>query len=291
MSTNDNSRNYSRSNSQKRTLETSPNQSIEEGNKQKSIKMADSIDKNDIQELKNLIVTNTTEIKQSIQDLTNKITTLSNEITNVKKDIIDMQSRVEVLENSKRMQGNGLENITSELNAINQMKLESQLSIMNVPLNIDPNKARECIGKWANMKLDDNNIRRCAVAKPIGKNSAILQLDFYDVSAKRKLMSHIKIQQRDKNQKYVPILSEMIFEMTPTDAARGQELHFREPFTEINRNIFNTARTHKDIFVNVWISRGFIIVKTKEGKTIKVKSITELNDLISSAKRPISMEY
>lgn len=285
--------------SQKKSAERSPTEDLtspEQENKPKVIRMSEYADKKDIEMLKQLINTNTLSLNESIKCLSNNVLSLTQEISTIRKDIQEIDSRVKTLEESQGNSDNAMENVAAELNAINQIELESQLSILNVPVELDSKQAFECISKWANIQLSDGNIRRCAIAKPKGRNSAVLQLDFYDLSAKHKLMKHVRANQKDKDKKYIPILSEMIFNILPLNASNGLELHFRESFTELNRNIFNAARKHKKIFVNVWLNRGYIMVKQEDansenGKSIRIKSMNELNELINKFKCVDSMEH
>lgn len=296
MSGSENLKTLTLSTSQKRGLDISFTESKsppEKGNKQKAQKM--HADKNDIEELKKLILANTkslSSINASINALNQNVLSLTQDMANVKSEILQMNTKIKELEVSKTRDDGEIQNVVSELNAIRQLDLDSKLTILNVPLDIDSKQALNCLGNWANIQLDDKNIRYCAIKKPIGKNSAILQLDFYELSTKHRLMKHVRANQRNNNEKYQPILAEMIFDISPSNAARGLELNFRETFTEINKNIFNTARKHKDIFANVWQSKGFIMVKkTKEGNPIKIKSIEHLNVLINSLKHPKSMQH
>jgi hypothetical protein len=281
-----------RTNSQKRGLVKSPTEnqlSPETGSKQKAIKMAPA-DKNDIEDLKKLISANTIKMYEEFAKLNNNVLFLTNEISNLKNDMQQIDARVKEIEKSNEIVKNDMTNVAAEVNAINQMKLESQLSILNVPLKIEANQALESISNWSNIELNDKNIRRAAIITPAEKTTAILQLDFYDLSTKHKLMRHIKVNQRDANKKYIPILAEQIFNIAASDPARGIELNFREPFTEQNRNIFNLARKHKDIFANVWLSRGYIMCKQENGKPIKIYSIEHLNLIIKSLKDPDAMQ-
>lgn len=295
MSGSENPKNILRSTSQKRGLDNSLTESkspTEEGNKQKAQKM--HADKNDIEELKQLILANTqslSSINASINTLNQNVLLLTQDMANVKSEMLQMEKKIKELEVAKSKDNGEIQNVVSELNAIRQLDLDSKLTILNIPTDIDSKQALNNLGNWAKIQLDDKNVRYAAVKKPIGKNSAILQLDFYELSTKHILMQKVRAKQKNNDKKYQPILTEMIFDVSPNNAARGLELHFRETFTETNRNIFNTARKHKDIFVNVWLSRGFIMVrKSKEGNPIKIKSIDHLYDLINSLKHPQSIQ-
>jgi hypothetical protein len=96
-------------------------------------------------------------------------------------------------------------------------------------------------------------------------------------------MQHVKTLQKDKDKKYIPILTDHVFKLDQNDTARGIELHFRDAFTERSRTIFNAARKVK-IFSGVWISQGYVMVKFDDGKAIKITSINNLNTLIADKK-------
>jgi hypothetical protein len=281
-----------RTNSQKRGLTKSPTESQtspEAENKQKAVKMAVA-DKGDIQDLKKLIAANTCKMDEEFAKLNNSVLLLGNEIATLKKDINHIEARVSVIEKSMETDKDDKTKMAAEINAINQMKLETQLSILNIPHKLEAKQALECMSKWSKLELNDKSIRRAAIVNPPEQSTAILQLDFYELSTKHKLMRHIKVNQRDANKKYIPILTEQVFDIASSSPARGIELNFREPFTEQNRNIFNLARKHKDIFINVWLSRGYIMVKQENGKPIKLNSIDQLKAIINSVKNPEAMQ-
>ena len=294
MSGNNNSKNSTNLTTKKRGLNSSltlEQISPDKDSKSKAVKMAEPADKEDIKEVKNLIASNTKALNETIATLSNNILTLTAQITSINKNVEKIEARVVKLENAGNKDKLEMEDISAELNAIKQMKLDSQLSILNSPLSIDVKQALENISSWTSMQLNDSNVRRAVIVKPKEKSSAILQLDFYDLSVKDKLMKHVRNKQRDDNKKYVPIMAETIFNVESMDPGIGTELHFRESFTETNRDIYNAAKKHKDIFVGVWINRGYINVKQENGNPIKIKSLKQLNSLIESLKQSISMEH
>lgn len=98
-------------------------------------------------------------------------------------------------------------------------------------------------------------------------------------------MKHVKQLQKDDNKKYIPILTDHVFKLETTNAARGVELNFREAMTDYTREIFNAARKEKDICTNVWISRGYVMVRIKDQKPTKIVSINHLNNIIQEHQR------
>jgi hypothetical protein len=111
-------------------------------------------------------------------------------------------------------------------------------------------------------------------------SASILFLDFFNLSTKQKLMKHARSLQKDQNKKYLPILTDQIFKLEPNDTSRGMELNFRDAITDFNRKIYNQARKNKNVFSNVWFSRGYVMVRVKNGDPIKITSLNHLNSLV-----------
>ena len=270
----------------KRGLETSPNDSPvtpEQDRIVKAPRMTQNADKNDIQELKELITNTTNEFKIQCANINESLVYIRNDITSTKKDLDDIKSRVEMLENAEQHKASEI--MEAELNALKQIQLESQLSIHNIPKNIDAKEALECLSIWSKCNLNESVIKRASIGKKDEKVGAVLYLDFYNTSDKHKLMNHVKSAQRDANNKYIPILTDQIFKLNATDIARGLELNFRGAMTDRNREIFNAARKEKKIFTSVQVNQGYVMVKINKDKPIKISSIHQLKSIIMSQQR------
>lgn len=267
----------------KRSLQISPTERqdtpIQE--KLKSRKMAGYADKNDIEELKQLIISNTKKIEEEFLHVNNNLLSLKAEITATKNELSSIKLRVKDLEKAKINEDKSSEDILAELNAIKQIELETQLSIHNIPQSIDAKQAVEYLSTWSKIDFNNTTIKRSSIAKPKNKNSSILFLDFYSLASKHKFMNHVKALQKDKDKKYIPILTDHIFKLEQFDAARGLELHFRDAFTDRSREIFNEARKARKIFSGVWVSRGYVMVKINDGNPIRITSLKHLNTVMS----------
>lgn len=272
----------------KRGLEISPSEhpiSPELKQTIKTPKMAGYADKNDIQEIKNLIQANTAKSDEQYAHLNNNLTMLRNEVAATKNELFNIMTRVQVLENATSGGNKKSEEMVAEINAVKQVLIETQISIHNIPENIETKHAVECLSNWCNIELNENNIKHSSVVSLKQKKSAILFLDFYDLATKHRLMKHVKQLQKDDNKKYIPILTDHVFKLETTNAARGVELNFREAMTDYTREIFNAARKEKDICTNVWISRGYVMVRIKDQKPTKIVSINHLNNIIQEHQR------
>ncbi|KAL7043472.1 hypothetical protein ACKWTF_001528 [Chironomus riparius] len=266
----------------KRRIEKSPTEEPNTPEQEiviKAQRMSVFADKNDIQELKDLIHANTLTLQQDFLQINNTLRLLREDMSATKKEIANIKSRVEVLETAGAQESTKTDEFTAELNAMKQIQMETQLSIHNIPQNIDTKHALECLSSWTKINLNDDNVKHSSIVNLKNKDASIMFLDFYDLATKHKVMKHVRFLQKDKDKKYIPILTEHIFKLETSDAARGIELHFRDAMTDQIRDIFNTARKEKKIFTNVWKSRGYVMVRINEGKPTKIISKNQLNSL------------
>ena len=269
----------------KRSLQISPTEnpiSPEQAKIVKAPKMTQYADKNDIQEIKDLFRTTINKFQEQFTHINNNLISLKNEMIAANTELSNIKSRVEILENAGSIDKQNSDMLSTELNALKQIQIDSQLSIHNVPQNIETKHALECLSEWANIDLNDGNIKRSSIVKLKSKNSSILFLDFYNIATKHKFMKHVRLMQKDKDKKHIPVLTEHVFKLEPTNTSRGIELHFRDAMTDVNREIFNAARKHKKFFTSVWISRGYIMVRINNEKPTKINSINHLNSLLAS---------
>jgi hypothetical protein len=272
----------SKASTPKRGLHSSPTDSSitpEHQRVQKVQKMSEYADKNDIQELKKLILTNTNMLEERFKQINNSLTIFRDEMIETKKAITTINARLDLLENAEKN-----DDMISQLNALKQVQIETQVSIHNIPENIDTKHALECFSSWSNTLLNEENVKYSSLVKVKDNPHAILFLEFYNVMVKHKFMKHVRLMQKDKDKKYIPILTDHIFKLEALDPGKGIQLHFRDAITDYNREIFNAARKEKKIFSNVWISRGYVMVRISNTKPVKVTSMSSLNSLISSHK-------
>ena len=239
-----------------------------------------------IMEFKNLYKTTIKEMRDDFSQLRNDLVTLTSDLTAARKDINELKTRVEKIEKEGPKESNTLLATSAQVNALEQRNIDTQLSILNVPSKLEINNILSSLSAWSKMQLDENAFKRAVLVSSKNKskeNTSTLQLDFGSIINKSRFMKHVKSLQKDEQKKYIPILTESIFDIQPTDPARGKELQFRDQFTEVNKQIFNQAKKHKTVFKAVWKNSGYINVKCEpELKPIRILSIDHLNKLIES---------
>lgn len=150
---------FQRTNSQKRSLTKSPTESQlspEQSNNLKARKMAENADKNDIQELKHLM-------NDQFSKLNNNLLSLTKEISILKNDMQQMEERVNLIEKTREISNESITRVSEELNALNQLNLETQLSILNIPQNIGAKQALNSISSWSSMPEGHTVPRRGAI--------------------------------------------------------------------------------------------------------------------------------
>ncbi|KAL7027182.1 hypothetical protein ACKWTF_005340 [Chironomus riparius] len=269
----------------KRSFNSSPSESQNspKQDKEKVIKMVQYADKNDVEELKELIRSSTRKMDEDFQQVNNTLLSLRNDIAATKNEIVSIKSRVEVLEKTKIDQNEVNEGLIAELNALKQIDLETKMSIHNLPQSMEVKHIIESLSAWSKIDLNESIIKRASCSNVKNSNTSILFLDFYDLASKHKVMKHVRMSQKDKDKKYIPILTDHIFKLDHADTARGTELNFRDAMTEQTREIFNAARKDKTLITNVWLNQGYVMVRVKDKeKPIKIISLNHLNSIISN---------
>lgn len=247
---------------------------------------------NDIKEIKKLlgslitITTQTqsdiTEIKQDIKDMKERLNKVEKDAEQFKKVMSKMEARIIEAEMGVDTVNSVSLNQSAALNALEQTKLATRLMILNIPDNIEADKAVTAIGNWANFNLSTVNLKS---ARIIGKErNKSLHLEFWQEQRKSEFFDKVKMIQKDTDGGYKPVLCEHVFDIDTTSASRGKELHFRRPMTEVNRSIFNEARKYKDSFKYVWIGGNGYIMGRKDEKSSAI-IIHSMQQLVNITKQ------
>lgn len=235
----------------------------------------DSIDKNNT--LLNDLQLSVTGIKDEITKINTMLTSINNDLTITKNEVEKIKIRLDVVENAQ-MKQNAINNeISASINTIEQLGKASELSIHNLPPELEKNDVILALASWSGLSMDLDSFKYSSLVKSKKDYSSTLYLNFNQEAMKNKFMEIVKSCQRDVNKKYIPLLCESVFELSTNNKSRGVELQFRNSFTKINRNIFNEARKLKSLFCAVWLNQGNILVKEKEGdKPIRLLSMDHL---------------
>ncbi|CAG9799289.1 unnamed protein product [Chironomus riparius] len=221
-----------------------------------------------------------------------KVDTMIADVNQVKKDLEDVRGEIINLEVDNVEIQKKIKNHDSQLNAINQMMLEKEITMVNIASTIKEEKFLEDMNKWSN-----NIIKETLMSHNFSSNakykSKSAHLHFNTMNDKKKFLNFLKTKQRDVNKKYIPILNENIFTLQDSDVNRANAIEFRTPMTSINRELFNKARNAKKknpSIEGVWISNGTMRIRIKDKKPVQINDIEQLTDLFSSNNIQFPME-
>lgn len=235
----------------------------------------ESIDKNST--ILNDLQLSVSGIKEEIAKIDTKLAAISNDLSLTKKEVEGIKTRLDVVENAQLKQNDVNNELSASINTITQLGKASELSIHNLPPELEKDDIILSFASWSGLNLNEDSFKYSSLVKSKKDNTATLYLNFYQESLKIKFMNIVKSCQRDVNKKYIPLLCESVFELSRNNKLRGVELQFRNSMTNVNRNIFNDARKLKSVYCAVWLSQGNILVKEKEGdKPIRLLSMDHL---------------
>lgn len=244
--------------------------------------MKESIDNNNL--VLNELKASVSGLSQEIARIDTTLTSINNDLAGTKNEIVNIKSRLDVVENSQARQTNTNDEITASINKLMQMNKAAELSIHNLPPELEKEDVISAFSSWSGLKLDEKSFRHSSLVKSKKYNSATLYLNFCNESLKIQFMNIVRSCQKDVNKKYIPLLCESVFELQTNNQSRGVELQFRNSMTNVNREIFNEARKSKS-FCAVWIDQGNIVVRVKEGeKPIRLNNMEELRKTIQNIK-------
>ena len=221
-----------------------------------------------------------------------KIDTLIADVNLVKKDLEDVRGEVINLEVDNLEIHKKIQSHDSQINAINQILLEKQITMVNIASTIKEDNFLEDMNKWCNNILKDTLMSHNFSSNEKYKSKSA-HSHFNTLNNKKKFLSFLKTKQKDANNKFIPVLNENIFTLKDSDVNRAKAIEFRTPMTYINRVIFNKARDAKKknaAIEGVWISNGTIKIRMKNKKPVQINEIEQLKDLFSTNNIQLPME-
>lgn len=281
---------------QKRKL--SPDQSALKS-EEKKIKMEDKIDNilKSITELTalvkktvtdiSLINTAITNIQTEMSNMNLRISTTEESLISARNGVSKVSKRVDDLEIDKNTLAVSQQNQLSAINSMEQIKMVRNMTIHNIPQELELDKALLDIGRWSGFQLSRENLKSARLTNQYRKK--YLHLEFWQEKDKFEFNRNIKSKQKNPDGSYIPVLCENVFELDVQSTSRGVELLFRQPMTEINREIFNEARKHREVLKFVWIGgNGHVMVKQDEkARPTVIHSLEHLATVIELIKNPI----
>lgn len=214
---------------------------------------------------------NQNQIKSEFQLLRNDVTAINKKLDDVEtkisetdKKVADIEKRIDI-----QIKDQAISNSTQEasFNRLEQLNLNSKLTILNLPADLQLQQIITGIATWSGMDWS-NSVKRTSINRSPHFKS--IYLEFWSPFHRNKFMDFIKSKQRDQNGQYIGIVNEHIFELNANHPARGEEINMRQEFTTINKEIFNEARKYRATFKHVWLGdQGDVLVRLSEqGKAI-----------------------
>lgn len=261
---------------------------------QKSIEMNEELS-NFIQEIRSELSSFMKEIRTEYSMLTGKIDDINRkfdekiekmegDIKDVKDGIINIKAEIIPLEEITTELDTKVNKFEIDINILNQTMLQDQLVMVNIANSVDEKRFIECLHKWTDnlMKSSLESVKLISDGKSKSKTAF---MKFTSLNQKKIFLDFIKKQQK-RQQNFIPILNEDIFELSESDVNRADVIEFRTPMTNRNREIFKAARDAKKINKNiegVWISKGAVHMRIKNVKTPQqLNSIEQIKDILAS---------
>jgi len=283
---------FTRSNSQKRAPE-SPASESEEVNNTNSNNKKTKLSKMDEVLLKlEKIDSSMCKLKNEVKSLSQTVEAIKPDISLIKEDLASLKSqylnlskenealtlKIGKLEDDQVINRDAISEAKATINAMEQRNLANQLTIVNLPPELDAIKITSDLSKWANISLK-NELKSCNVIKMKEKNAGIMFIEFWNLTTKTKFMAHVRQQQRENNNPK-PILSEDIFQLDQRDLIRGTQIFFRNNLTSINKRIFDDLRNYKGKYFKHWIKGGRVMFQQmKESQPIEITSSSQLKQI------------
>jgi hypothetical protein len=167
------------------------------------------------------------------------------------------------------------------MNSLKQISLANQLSITNIPEQLEKEQIIKELFLWCNLPWSDDAVKRASFVKKKSKPSRLF-IEFSDVRLRQTMMNFARNQQKsDAGGKLVPILTENVFKSVASTPSKGMQLKFQNVMTELNRRM-----GQQNEFDKIWlINEGSISVKYScDSRPIKLLSIEHLSDVIKNSK-------
>jgi hypothetical protein len=213
-----------------------------------------------------------------------KLEKMEEDMKEIQEDVINAKNDITALEEKSTELDDKVGSISTELNILNQIMLQDQLVMVNIATSIDEDRFIESLHKWT-----DNIIKNSLASIKLTTNEKLKSksafMKFTSFDNKKIFLDFIKKKQK-KEQNYVPILNEDIFELPDSDVNRADIIEFRTPMTSMNRDIFKAAREARKVnksIEGVWISKGAVQMRIRNvKKPQQINSIEHIKAILSS---------
>ncbi|KAG5670608.1 hypothetical protein PVAND_000857 [Polypedilum vanderplanki] len=134
------------------------------------------------------------------------------------------------------------ESILELTNRLEQLNLADQISIHNLPKNIEIKVLIQKLNQWSNGLFEDKYIRRVNIINSKEYSNSTAFISFWTEQAKHSFLNFLKTKQKDTEGRYVPILTEHLFVLEQLNHQDvGKSIDFRSPMTKLNAPDFQHA--------------------------------------------------
>lgn len=264
--------------------ELSPEDEQTDSKKQRSLAQNDSKLEKFMDEIKSQLSMMNQKMDEFTARLDTKIDSAIADMKKLQNELTEVRAEVMNVEDDNKEINKKILSHEQQLNVLNQLKLENQLSMVNIAATIDEDKFLEDVNNWCGNILNETLMSHNFSSNPKFKTKAA-HLHFNTVAGKMKFLNFVKSKQKDANKKYMPILNEYIFTLKQSDVNRANPVDFRSPMTDTNREVFNLARKVKrknQMIEGVWMSNGSIKIRIGKLKPIQIADVEHLKDVLST---------
>lgn len=279
MATNTRSNSLTRQNESRtrpREQETSPDMDQKQSKKVKT----------DMQMVTELLMSIKTELSEEIKkmekNLNAKIDGITSEINKLRSDIKDNKQQMEEIKAKNTEHDIQLNSHEIRLNTIDQMAMENQLMVTNLPLSINKEKFLEDINKWSNNMLSAPKLSK-TIINTYKNSSKTAFIHFHNVGDKTIFMQYVNSKQHVHSNTFSPITNEMIFSLSEDDISRAKVVDFRTPLTDINKQIQAAAlkmKKEKKCIQSIKLVNGSIQIRLKgNSKPMFIHSTEQLDNI------------
>ena len=224
------------------------------------------------------------KIESMCAKLEQQMQKLDKDVQDLRNDFVQTKSEIKRIEESQSMTSEKIQQLEIRQNITEQIALENQILMLNLPPSITKEKLIESINSWTNNLIKSHSIRRINLVTKTNKKSAFIH--FTSVTDKQLYMEFVKAKRKDRNEKYIPIINEQVFQLEEGDTSKANIIEFQTLMTPTNKQIFDTIRNAKKTNSNIertWISNGSVFLKLKsQTKSIRIDTLKHFNNISSS---------
>jgi len=227
--------------------------------------------------MEKMIQTMGAKLELQIQKLDKDVQDLRNDVTQTKEEI-------KRIEESQSIASDKIQQLEVRQNITEQLALENQILMLNLPPTITKEKLTESINSWTGNLIKNHSIKRINLVAKSNKKSAFIH--FTTVTDKQLFMDFVKAKKKDGNGQYIPIINEQVFQLEDNDTSKANVIEFQTLMTQTNKQIFDAIRNAKKTNSNIektWISNGSVFLKMKnQTKSIRIDTLQHFNNISSS---------